>query len=134
MSSKFKDQTGKVPGLQNTGRADELPLLISFAEFAHGDSPDNQKLHKKMNEASHEICKNNWRTVLGKPKDQMGWFEELPIKQLNSVKIPETHNSEHVWVMCCGKTVGRLIGYVENIKSRTVFRPLRLDTFTCYKH
>lgn len=134
MATKFRDQISQQKGLQNTGKSEELPLLLSFAEFAHDDSPDNTKLHRKMNAALHEICKLNWRNILEKERHSLGGFEQMPLSQLKKVKIPFDFKKETVWVMCCGKKVGRLIGYIESIHSRTVFRLLRLDTFECYDH
>ncbi len=131
--ANFKDLTTKVSNLQNSAKADEFQMLISFAEFSHNDSPDNQKLHKKMNAALHEVCKLNWRNILLKHRHDLGGFEEIPLKQIKNVTFPNNYNGA-AWVMCCGQNVGRLIGYIENTHSRTIFRPLKLDTFKCYKH
>ena len=133
MGNKFKDKITPNKGLQNVGKSEELPLLVSFAEFAHGDSPDNQKLHKKMNEALSVICNANWRQTLLKNRHDLGGFETIPQSSISGVSFPSAYKAD-AWVMCCGVRVGRLIGYIENIHSRTIFRPLKLDTFECYNH
>lgn len=124
--TNFKKREQSSTVFKDVNKGTELPVLISFSEFSHKDSPRDAALHRKMNEALHEICKISWASALNKGKHDLGGLETIPVKQLRKCKLPNHYDKDDVWVMCCGVQVGRLIGYPERTNSGTVFNILRL--------
>jgi len=124
--NKFKNRENTSPVFKDVNKSEELPVLISFSDFSHKDSPKDINVYKKMHEALHEVCKLTWMEAKGKPRSDLGGLETIPVDRLSNMSIPSHYDKDHIWVMRCGTKVARLFGYIERIQSGTIFNALRL--------